>query len=343
MFDLHPRKVFYARPRKFSLNAGNSMVEILVALAVSLLLLGGVVTVFASSKVSYESAEKSSLAQANGRRALDIMARDIRAAGFSGCVRDPPYSVSTLNTPQELERDFLSTSIQGYEYVNTGMWAPSIHSDHMLKASNTSNILLLRGPRPGFEPLSLSEPMVTGTDDLVIKQGSRRSLSPADIAMAYNCEARAFFSVTSITDTVISHMVDEAPQSQTGNSSDDFGYVFGVGAQIIPVQTVLYFVRPSETSMNGTSLWRRTDTNEPIEIIPGIESMTLRFGIDLDGNTIVDQYSAASAVRDWNEVYTVEIELIVTSVDEATGPAGPTPFRSTFSTIVGLRNRMHAG
>lgn len=62
--------------------AGLSIVELLVALVVSMLLMTGVVQVFLASKQTYASNEAASRLQENGRFALEFIAQSARHAGY---------------------------------------------------------------------------------------------------------------------------------------------------------------------------------------------------------------------------------------------------------------------
>jgi type IV pilus assembly protein PilW len=61
---------------------GFSLVEILVALTISMLLLGGVLQIFLSSKQAYRVQDSLSRVQENGRFAVDYLGRYIRLAGY---------------------------------------------------------------------------------------------------------------------------------------------------------------------------------------------------------------------------------------------------------------------
>lgn len=69
---------------------GFSMVEILVALMISVFLIAGVIQLFLGSKQTYRFHDALSRLQENGRLALDTMARDIRMAGFDMANWIPP-------------------------------------------------------------------------------------------------------------------------------------------------------------------------------------------------------------------------------------------------------------
>ena len=64
------------------LQVGLSIVELLVALALGLLLMTGVIQVFLSSRQTYAANEAMGRMQENGRFALDFIARSARQAGY---------------------------------------------------------------------------------------------------------------------------------------------------------------------------------------------------------------------------------------------------------------------
>lgn len=67
---------------------GVSLIELMVALAIGMLLIMGLVQVFGASRTAYQLSSGLSRVQENGRFALDILQRDIRMAGHMGCVND---------------------------------------------------------------------------------------------------------------------------------------------------------------------------------------------------------------------------------------------------------------
>ncbi|MGE5155729.1 MAG: hypothetical protein ACM3ST_17175 [Bdellovibrio bacteriovorus] len=70
-------------PRRHQI--GLAMVELLVAMAVGLFLMGGILQVFVSSKASYRVGEANSRVQENGRFAVQMLASDLRGARGTGC------------------------------------------------------------------------------------------------------------------------------------------------------------------------------------------------------------------------------------------------------------------
>lgn len=66
-------------------HAGFSLTELLVAMVVGLLLLGGLVTLMANSKKNYAVQDYSARLQENARFAMQFLTFDLRMAGFFGC------------------------------------------------------------------------------------------------------------------------------------------------------------------------------------------------------------------------------------------------------------------
>ena len=109
---------------KEHLQRGFSIVELMVAVTLSMILMAGVLSIFASSKVTYLSNEKVARLQENGRMALDLIVRDIRASGYMGCAKAVPFN-TTLNTPTALRWDY-SRPMQGFESTGAGSWSPAL-------------------------------------------------------------------------------------------------------------------------------------------------------------------------------------------------------------------------
>lgn len=87
---------------------GFSIIELLVAVVISMLLLTGVIQVFLASKQTYTTNEAASRLQENGRFALEFIAQSARHAGYvepanTTASKPAPIAIpgaATCNTPQ---------------------------------------------------------------------------------------------------------------------------------------------------------------------------------------------------------------------------------------------------
>jgi type IV pilus assembly protein PilW len=139
-----------------------------------------------------------------------------------------------------------------------------------------------------------------------------------------------------------------------GNATNDLTREFDIEAQVMPIQTVAYYVRDGA---NGPSLWQRVGTNAPQELVEGVQNLQVRFGIDTNANFEADAYRTADAVNaanDWERVVSVELAVLVQSPLETGserdgrtydllgtnfGPYNDRRQRAVFTTTVVLRNR----
>jgi len=338
---------------------GFSLVELMVAMALSLLLLVGVVAVFMSSRSSYEATDKLSRIQESGRFAIDEMARDVRSAGYVGCARAPTYLSTSLNSNNTLLWNFLEGAVRGFQFVSASTWSPVLDTLIVPSPSDGSDVLALRIPKRDSTPLRLQADMGSGTDTLTVPNTTAAGLAQGDIALAYSCEAQSFFYVTAFAGGVISHAA--TPGVVPGNANDSVNYAFRTNAEVIPVETVIYYVRQSSAAQAGigpadaTSLWRKVGTAAAEELVEGVQQMQLQFGLDTNGDAVVDNYVAADAVTDWSQVYSVSIALLVRSLEEydtdrdvrtyqllnvPVPAAGDRRLRAVFTTTANIRNRV---
>ena len=71
-------------PRPIFRQDGLSIVELMVAMTIGLVLLGGVMQVFLANKQSYRVQENLGRIQENGRFATDLIARTLRMTAWQG-------------------------------------------------------------------------------------------------------------------------------------------------------------------------------------------------------------------------------------------------------------------
>jgi type IV pilus assembly protein PilW len=323
---------------------GYSVIELLVAVALCAMLLGGVVAIFVGSRHWFSSSDAVSRMQESGHHALNEILGGVRSAGFSGCARSPRFVFSTLNDSDAVHWAFLQSAVTGYQGKGAGS-AAAIEGAGLTNADPGSDILLIRRPVPGSTPARLRTPMSDAAEPLyIVAEGN--ALKSGQLAMIYNCEAAAYFHADRVEDDVVFHAASTAIP---GNSTNSMGYAFGASAEIIPVETILYYVG-TKPVLGGVvrSLWKHTGSGTPLEVSPDIENMQLRFGVDANEDSIIDEYVSADDVDDWQTVRSVNVTLAVREPDASRPSARHPPvssepvFRivpSTFSATAAIRSR----
>lgn len=300
---------------------GFSIIELMVAMALSLLLLAGIVAIFSSSRASYESTDRLSRIQESGRFALDQITRHVRAAGFVGCARQPTYLSTSLNDSATLQWAFQDGPVRGLQATGVGVWSPALDTVVIPNAASGSDVLVLRVPARDAEPMRLTASMATATDDITVENVTT-GVRVNDTALAYSCEAQSYFQVTSFAGGVIGHA---AAGANPGNAADTLNYAFRTNAEVIPVETVIYYVRASSAAvaaapdntlpLDTRSLWRRVGALAPEELVEGVEQMQVEYGVDTNADRLVDEYRTAAAVGNWANVFSVTVALLVRSLE----------------------------
>ncbi|WP_455366419.1 PilW family protein [Kaarinaea lacus] len=316
---------------------GLTLVEIMIAVTISLVLLAGIIQIFLSSKQSYNIQQALSRVQENARLVSDLMLRDITAAGYLGCLGATDEVVNTL-ADQTANFNF-ATGIEGDEGGN----------------GNPDSITIRRV----IEGMSIPvvEPMVNQTAPIKLDTGnlSYASLNQYDVVTVSDCSGAAVFMITNEpgTDGFIEHdsgtgytAPTNTPNAGQYNASDDLNRVFGspsaTTAKIYRVASSSYQVLPSESGRT-TSLYLSGE-----ELIEGVEDLQIQYGIaNNPANpsipTIAEQYVDADAVTDWNDVMAVRITFVVNSADLIVNPGdGDGRLKKTFTTTIRLRNRVPA-
>src|SRR5690349_20318598 len=95
--SLRRRSDMQVRIASRSASSGITLVELMVGMTLSLILLAGVLAIFASSRKTYETIDRLSRIQESGRFALETIVHDLRAAGYIGCRNRAPF-FSALRT-----------------------------------------------------------------------------------------------------------------------------------------------------------------------------------------------------------------------------------------------------
>ena len=102
---------------------GFSIVELMVAITLGAILLGGAVSLFVNNRQSYEINNDLSRLQENARFALQMISADLRMAGYVGCNNNQD-GVSDNISAGNGELWDPSFSVEGFD--NTGTtWLPS--------------------------------------------------------------------------------------------------------------------------------------------------------------------------------------------------------------------------
>ncbi|SDB02715.1 type IV pilus assembly protein PilW [Desulfonatronum thiosulfatophilum] len=354
--------------------SGLSIVEALVTMVILMIVLGGVYQIFLSNSLTYRMQEGVSRLQENGRFAMDFLIRDIRMAGYIGCVSDVQQIKNVLKDKESYMYNF-KESLYGYDAddslqypveIREGTWSndsnsaiPKLDVINKIKVNNIlagSDILTIRTAYD--DGVSVTKDPSKKHTAATIHTVQNHPFKVADIILVSDCEAAAIFqvssnpqshSITHNTGTINTSYGKADPENETSNLGKSFN-----SGSFYWIATFTYFINLN--SSGTSSLYRKRGSEPAQELVEGVESMQVLYGIDYNGNFNIDNYVTASDVGDWNSVRSVQIGLLMSTVDEIRGvdsdtavynvlgtmigPANDMRLRRVFTTTIGLRNRL---
>ncbi|QKT04350.1 PilW family protein [Ectothiorhodospiraceae bacterium 2226] len=335
--------------------AGVSLVEILIALTLSLILMAGVLQVLSHTKRTYTLQDALARVQENGRFAIEVLGRDLRMAGYLGCNgRALDQVVNTLNDSDTLAYDF-ADAIRGFGASGTG-WQPPLDS-----------ALLARSPLAGSDIVTLTAlqdddiavvPPFMNNQSATLHAAPGSGLQQFDIVLVGDCRHSAIMQITNNNPSGSGELVHNTGLGTPGNATSNLGAVFQGDAEIGRIVRRSYFLR---TGQNGRpALWqyhnsRPVSGSNPAELISNVERMVVRYGVDTTGDRQIDAYHTAAEVETaglWPRVLSARLALLLASADEVqprearsyalldeTVATDDGRVRRVFATTVTLRNR----
>jgi len=368
---------------------GFSLVELMVAMALGLLVVLVLTYVYVSSRASFARQAQVSGLQQSIRTAFDFLATDIRMAGHLGCGGPNPPSQSTPS-PNSFQADY-ATGLEGYDFTTSGN-AYTLSSDAPANDSTVADwstnaapsktqvipltTLSSGGLTPGSDvlvartvsgpPIRMTTSQAAGSMSLPIEalSGTGTACSGASVSdfcanshgVISSCQQSMIFQVDSVSVATKTLNLPAASALQAPFAAAQ--------TEIFPLQVIAYYVKLS-TNGKAPSLYRRvfegqTPNGVEQELVEGVESMQVLYGIDNNADGVVDAYVVASAVTNWSKVLSARISLLIRALDPVTAdlgsqlpttgrvvndvtlalPTGSRYERQVFTTTVALRNHL---
>ena len=297
---------------------GMTLIELLVSMVLGLIVVGGVVSVLLSNKSSYRTNEGLSQIQETARTAFELMARDIRQAGGSGC-DNARRMANTLTVGTSWWQNW--SSIQGYDAAATDPAVPTSGAIGARFAGTDS--LELMGIDGQMYPI-LSHDAAGG----VLRINSAATpFTVGDIMLVCDFDHTTTFQATAYdaTNVTVSHTSSGGPP---GNCSQGLGfptdcssgtgnvYLFAQNSAVGRLYAVDWYVGNNGRAADaGTSLFRRrlgpNATVVTEEIVSGVTNMQIQYGVNC--SDIISDASALVGAAAWAPVNSVFITLTVRS------------------------------
>ncbi|MGK9065745.1 PilW family protein [Stutzerimonas chloritidismutans] len=319
------------KPVSFYRQAGLSLVELMVAMLISLILLGGVLQVFLSSKDMYRTNTAVARVQEAGRFATDFMAFDVRQAGYKGeCLSEPVNHLNLAAASTDLKNAYSTTpAIQGWENSKPVFFDAA----DTVRPDTDTFIVKYAGDGAEFEPNGNNK---AGDKNIGVK--SATGAYSGQVVMVANSTGCDLFQNSNNQNA---NTFQTAGNNVTpGNDGTGMSQAYSNKFMAHVLRSHTYFIR--ENNDRPPSLYRRVLSPNPTveELVEGIIEMQVTYGLDKDGDRLADEYVKAGTNNlvstgegDWDKVVSARISVIAISPETNVLEE---PQKFVFPAIVGI-------
>ncbi len=326
------------------LSSGFTLIELMVAMLLGLVVIGGVVSVFLANQRSYRTNQALGDVQDGSRIAFEMMARDIRDAGLTGCSNNGRVANVLNNAPAVVpRRSGGPTGTMRWSATVAARCDPAVTtgSGAGQRVAGTDSLMLLGGEGSGVSINVNTEPAATFT----INEASS-DLKAGDVIIVCDPDHATLVQITSYAGGTITHAASGSPGNCTTDlnfptvCSSSASYVFATNSQITRLGAADWYV--GNNPVGGRSLYRvgldnvaGVPTPTAQEMVRDVTDMKIFY--HQSGNA---DFKAANAITNWALVDAVQVTLALESVDKRAG-TDVKPLKRSFTATTTVRNRVN--
>jgi len=315
---------------------GVTLIELMIAMVLGLVVLGGVTAIFLANRETYRVSEGVNRMQENARFTFEVLGRSIRAAGSNPC-----GATNVANVLNNRNIDWWANwgnAVRGYE-ANDAQFPQPVGSGVAQRVDRTDALILMSG--------ALDEGVVITRHDPNSAQFKvntpQHGLENGDIVMACDNDHAAIFQVTNASyDTIVHNTGTGNP----GNCSKGLGYptdcgsvngnlyTFAGNGFLAKLSAEAWYI--GNNPRGGRSLYRiylgksgNNPTTTPEEVVPDVRDMQLAYLA-----SGANDYASADSITDWGKVVAVRLEITTEAPDVKFNGAALT---RTWATVVQIR------
>lgn len=325
-----------------STQKGLTLIELMIAMLLGLIIIGGIGKIFIGSNQSYRLQEALSRIQENGRFAITYLEQEIRPAGFQGCPNLSAVKPNILADSVAENSITFQTAVMGYDFDGTDTSQPSG------AISNTDIINIERGGGCGAKVTKVGGP---ATANIKVEYSASCNFEEDDVLIVSDCKTTDIFSVTNTPDnnkgTTDSVNWQNLAHASSGNRANFLSKEYDENAEIYKFDSRDFYIKNNDFGI--PSLFQKNLNGDEGELIEGIEDMQITYGLTV-GNSFT--YLPAGSITQWKNVKSVRVSLLLQSIEDnlTLAPVSiefngetmtPTDrrIRKVFSTTIFLRNR----
>jgi len=275
--------------------SGFTLVELMISVAISLLVLSGLVSLFVAQTGHRTSIDQTARLLDNGRYAIEVLSDDLRHAGYYG-----EFDPSGLAAPAVLP-DPCATSVAD------------------IAAALAVHVQAVNNASPMTRPSCVPE-VTSGTDIVIVR---RVDPTPVPVASLNGGNTTRFLQASLCETDTETVALATSPGDFTLRKKN---CTAGNFADVRAYTTNIYFVAPNNAPADGVSTLKRVELNATgawtiVALVEGVEAMQVDYGLDTNGDGEPDAWQdcAACTGADWRNAMAARLHLLVRSTDTAWG------------------------
>jgi type IV pilus assembly protein PilW len=316
---------------------GIGLIELMISAVISLILISAIVALTVSSSAAYRTQTNHVRVQEQGRFAITLITRDIRMAGYFGCIQSTTQLFNNLNIGDSGSLYDTSYPIEGFEQGGSTFEPTDANVADLNILPGTDSITIR------FSNISKSEELASGSygPSSTIKANNTTTdwnFQLGSVVVLNDCDKADVFQVTNNPSSHnLEHFASNhasAGETTPGNirtslGGDTAAAYIGSGtvsgeSQVSRLYAARYYVRYRNVNdpSSGIALYRNyISQNGNVlsqEIVEGVENLQFLYGVDSDEDGISNEYKKADSVSsdEWNNIVSVQVGIVVRSSKE---------------------------
>jgi len=325
---------------------GYTLVELMIAMALGAFIIAGMLQIFSSNKQSYRLQEGQSRVQENARYVLELLGRDIREAGYTGCRGLNKISTFRVGNPPLPSFDINSAVIGRWWDQSSSTWSATVPVAITNVSAGTDVITIQKGESCGA---TLTGNTTASNANVQVAAPNDCGLTAGDATMVTDCSTAHILRATNVSSGTGTETIAHAssantanflctsyanayPATNSGNCATGSAKIYtSPPAQLLKFSSYTYFIKPGTNGL--PSLWRLDNSSavsasNPYELVEGVENMQVTYGVGVGGvattyaedTTFPTPPTAPTAAggatpNSWGDVISARIELLFETID----------------------------
>jgi type IV pilus assembly protein PilW len=326
---------------------GFTLIELMVAMLLGLIVVGGVISVFLAGQQTYRTNEALGDVENGSRTAFELLARDLRNAGLTGCDNTNGRLANVVNSGSWFAN--WNNAVHGYDDATTDPALAGITSGDGVPVAGQSSVQIIS---TGNTDITVSWTPAPDAANFKIN-ATTTQLNKGDLIMVCDFDHATIMQVTGYNSSNVTVEHNSGNAVSPGNCSKGLGYptdcssangnayAFPGNSRIAKLTAVDWYI--GKNLAGGTSLYRLPAVNSsgtvsaatPQEMVRNVTSMQIKY-LQPSGTSFIK----AASVTNWAVVSSAQIALSVQSTSQRASVNNSAPLSRLFTSTTTVRNRV---